>query len=444
MSMKSSRVIGTLMLALSAMPAAQAYDFQDASGYYNFSGQTRRSVYVTYASLQDNLDAYKGAVVIPQSVTYLGKDIPVKGIGDHALFNCQFVTSATLPEGVGYILEQAFSHCYSMRSISLPSTLELIGDYAFEFCDDMTSVTLPASVSEFGYAVFSNCLGLKEIKVQEGNPILEDADGVLMMKGGETLVQYPAGRSDTEFTVPAQVKTITDYAFSPAPNLTKISLGENVGTINPLTFCDCAALGFISVDANNSVMTDVDGVLYDKAVTTLLQYPRGRSDVEYELPSTVTALGELSLAGCGNLRSLVMPENMASLEIYSMQGTSLESLTVKAHIPPQVALDAFDQNIYSTATLYVHEADIDAYRSNSAWKRFRNIRTIESAGLFAPATGETGVTIKGNLVTAPSGSVIKAFDACGRVVASGTGSLKLPARGVYIVEVGSHRIKVIM
>lgn len=447
MNMNSSRVIGTLLLALSVMPAAQAYDFKDASGYYSFTGQTRRSVYVTYASLQDNLNAYTDDVVIPSAVKYMDNEVPVRGVGDHALLNCQFVTSVRLPEGVGYIQEQAFSHCYSMEYIALPSTLELIGDYAFEFCYDMTSVILPASVSEFGYAVFTNCPALKEIKVEEGNPILEDADGILMTKGGGTLMQYPAGRDDVEFTVPAQVTSITDYAFSPAPNLISISLGPNVSTTNPLTFLDCTALESISVDAANAEMTDVEGVLYNKDITTLLQHPRGRAEAEYVLPPTVTTLGEMSMAYCRNLQSIVMPESMASLEIYSMAGTYPESITVEAHKPPTVAMGAFDDKIYTSATLYVHEADLAAYRADSAWKRFSDIRAIEGTGLdrveadndMAEVTFSNGrIRVSGVDVAS-----LEVFDLTGRRLAAANASeAEVSARGFVMIKITETNGKV--
>ena len=121
-------------------------------------------------------------------------------------------------------MDQAFSHCYGMKTLTLPSTLTFIGDYAFEYCEDLTTVTIPAAVEEFGSNVFTNCNGLTEIKVEEGNPILEDIDGVLYLKSPKMLVQYPSGKGADEYTIPAGVTVVAPYAFSPAYNLRTITI----------------------------------------------------------------------------------------------------------------------------------------------------------------------------------------------------------------------------
>lgn len=48
----------------------------------------------------------------------------------------------------------------------------------------------------------------------------------------------------------------------------------------------------IEVDADNAFYCDVEGVLYNKDVTTLVYYPEGREDKTYTLPDTVTELAE--------------------------------------------------------------------------------------------------------------------------------------------------------
>lgn len=334
MKKTSLSVIGTFILALSAIPAAQAYDIKDNSGYYSFTGPSHRSVILTYFSLENNLDAYSGDVDIPASISYMTNDIPVKGVGDHALFNCQGVTSVKLPEGLTYILDQAFSHCYAMRSLTLPSTLELIKDYAFEYCDDLTSVTIPAKVSEFGYAVFSNCLGLKEIKVEEGNTILEDQDGILYMKGGELLVQYPAGRPDQVFVIPQSVSVITDYAFSPAPYLVSVEIGDKVTDIAPLTFLECGNLEQITVSTSNPYLTSEEGVLYDKNKTRILQFPRANRTEDLILPSTLTVIEDLAFSQAQNLRHVTLPSSLSSIGTYAFLGSLPESITSLATTPP--------------------------------------------------------------------------------------------------------------
>lgn len=362
------------MLALTAVPKAQAYDFSTGSVLYNYTSPQKKGAVVTYASLQDNLYAYTDDVLIPGTVTYGLNTMPVRGVGDHALFNCQFVSSVVIEDGPSYIMDQAFSHCYGMKTLSLPSTLTYIGDYAFEFCEDLTTVTIPAAVEEIGTSVFTFCNGLREIKVEEGNRYFEDADGILYLKGRTMLVQYPAGKDLTEFTIPAGVTVVTDYAFCPAPKLRKISIGPDVGEISSLTFTDCEALEEITVDEANQSNAAIDGVLYDKQLTKLIQYPRALYMDELILPQTVTSVGYMAVASSIGLGSIVLPESLTTISDYAFTGALINSIISNAHTPPTVGLNAFDSSIYQNTILYVDENDIEAYRSAEGWSSFRNIR----------------------------------------------------------------------
>lgn len=430
----------SLLLALSAMPAAQAYDIHVASGYYNYSGPSQRSVFLTYANLENNLDAYSGEVIIPATINYGGRDIPVKGVGDHAMFNCQFVEKAVFPEGVTYILDQALSHCYYMTELQLPESLEKIGDYAFEFCEDLTTVTIPAKVEEFGYGVFSFCKGIQEYKVAEGNPVLTAHDGALFAKGGKTLVQYPAAKAATDYVVPAEVTAIADYAFSPAPQLVTITIGDAVEEIQPSTFSQCEALQALKVSDQNAHLAAVDGVLFTKDMTTLLSYPVKRDGRTYEVPEGVTTLADMAFANVVyGIYSLTLPESLTSVGAFCMQGSMPTLLTVNAHVPPTADLNPFPDAMYAETIVYVNEADLDAYRNDPVWGRFAKLRAIGTGGLDSIEQEASAIRVEGNTVAAPG--LIEAYSADGRIVASGYDSLTLPAHGLYIIKTAGQTLK---
>ncbi len=372
---------GALLLALSACPTAQAYDFKAGSVFYNYTSPQKKGTVVTYFDLQNNLEAYTDNVVIPGKVSYNGSEIPVRGIGDHALFNCQFVTSVVIKDGPSYIMDQAFSHCYGMKTLTLPSTLTFIGDYAFEYCEDLTTVTIPAAVEEFGSNVFTNCNGLTEIKVEEGNPILEDIDGVLYLKSPKMLVQYPSGKGADEYTIPAGVTVVAPYAFSPAYNLHTITIGPDVERIRPLTFTDCPLLTDIVVDEQNPNNCTIDGALYDKAVETLIQYPRSRVCEELSLPEGVVSADAFALNGCTDIRNLVLPESFRSIDDFCLFNSRFNSITCKSHRPPVVGSYAIDENTYNNTILYVNAADVDTYRKAAGWSSFKQILPIGSSAV---------------------------------------------------------------
>ena len=53
----------------------------------------------------------------------------------------------------------------------------------------------------------------------------------------------------------------------------------------------CTSLTAITVDAANPAYSSVDGVLFDKSQTTLLQYPDGKAGA-YTIPDSVTSIGD--------------------------------------------------------------------------------------------------------------------------------------------------------
>lgn len=381
------RKIATIAIVLSAaVPAAHAYDFVKGGIYYTIAGN-KKSVSVTYADLQNG--TYKGNVVIPTEVTNGMTTYPVKAIEGLAFMNSASLESVTIPDGVTQIGDQAFSHCYSLRDVKLSAKLQRIGDFAFEYCEDLPEITIPASVTQIGYAVFTYCRSLSGFNVEEGNPVYTAVDGILYTKTMKSLVQYPAAKTDYSFEIPATVTIMPDCAFSPQPYLESLSIGPALGLISDGALAECAILSEITVDPDNKVMESVDGVLFNKGVTRLIQYPVCHPAVEYEMPSTVEELGDLSMLGALYIHKLDLPESLRTIGIYSLIGCSgLEQVICHAVTPP--ACDAnpinpygiiFDDEVYAKASLQVPQQSVAAYKANAEWGRFAVIYEIGGSSL---------------------------------------------------------------
>ena len=61
-------------------------------------------------------------------------------------------------------------------------------------------------------------------------------------------------------------------------SLTSVTIPSSVTSIGDGAFADCTSLTAITVDALNPVYSSVDGVLFNKSQTTLVQYPGAKPE----------------------------------------------------------------------------------------------------------------------------------------------------------------------
>lgn len=422
--------VSIIALALSALaPAAGAYDFEKDGIYYNLSQDGNRAV-VTYSSLQSN--SYSGDVVIPATVEYQSRELTVRQIDNLAFVACGGLKSVTLGENVVMIGTQAFSHCTGLQSVTLNEKLYSIGDYAFEYCSAMKSLGIPASTEEIGYGVFQLTSGLISINVAPENRVYMSIDGVLYTADKKSLICFPAASMITDLVIPDEVVIIDENAFLPAVNLESITIGPKAIIVEPMTFSSCIGVKNFTVADDNEDMKSVDGVLFDKNVATLLQYPLGRYVDEYTLPEGVKNLEMLSMAGV-HISNLTLPSTLSRVNAYAFYNTmDVESLTVLAVTPPAVAgNDFFTAGVVEDAPLYVEPGSVAAYKKAAGWKSFHHIVGIGSDGI-------AGIAADGD-------SKVEIFDLQGRKVFDGRRSeMKVPSKGYYILKSGDESTKVVL
>ena len=110
-------------------------------------------------------------------------------------YSNEYSGSVTIPETITYN-----SEIYSVTSI---------GSWTFSGCSGLTSITIPNSVISIGNYAFHYCSGLTEILVSSNNEKYSSENGVLYNKDKTTLIKYPEGKKDTNFTIPNSVTTLT-------------------------------------------------------------------------------------------------------------------------------------------------------------------------------------------------------------------------------------------
>jgi BspA type Leucine rich repeat region (6 copies) len=112
--------------------------------------------------------------------------------------------------------------------------------------------------------------------------------------------------------IPSSVTTIEAYAFLYCSSLTSVTIPNSVITIGFAALDYCSSLTAINVNETNPNYASVDGVLYNKTITTLLQWPGGKATVIF--PGTVTTIGAFSFAHCSALISITIGNNVTTIE----------------------------------------------------------------------------------------------------------------------------------
>ena len=166
--MKHFKLTFLLTILMSMVGAkALAYDAKVGDIYYYFSGTNATVTYYEYYKYgTSNKTAYSGAVIIPSSVTYKGKEYSVTSIGSSAFASCSGLTSVTIPNSVKSISAYAFYGCTGLTAVTIPNSVTSIGDYTF-YNTRLKSVTIGTGVLSIGTNAFSydSYSGAKPVKV---------------------------------------------------------------------------------------------------------------------------------------------------------------------------------------------------------------------------------------------------------------------------------------
>lgn len=303
------------------------------------------------------------SVEIPNSITNIGDwafpnctsmtnvtfGTNLLSIGDYAFSQCSSLTNITIPNSVTQIGKGAFWYCSGLASITIPNRVSSIGLLAFSYCSSMTEATIGSGVTNLS-APLSSCSKLVSINVDPSNTFYSSVDGVLFDKDQTTLVQYPAGKAASSYTIPTGITKIGYLAFI-AAGLTSLTIPNSVTTIEygAFSYCSsltnatigtgvtnlsapligCSTLLAINVAPGNMFYSSVDGILFNKEQTTLVQYPAGKGENSYTIPDTVTGVQGDSFNNCHNLNSITIPDSVTDIEYGAFRyAFGLTSITI--------------------------------------------------------------------------------------------------------------------
>ncbi|MCR5000569.1 MAG: leucine-rich repeat domain-containing protein [Lachnospiraceae bacterium] len=170
--------------------------------------------------------------------------------------------------------------------LTLPNTIQTIGKEAFSGNKSLVKVIMPESVRTIDFSAFENCTSL------------------------------------IQAVLPESVRAIGSSAFSGCEQLKYVNITSRCEQIGSGAFAGCPKLSTITVATHNPSYICVDGILYSKDGTRVVQYLAGRTKSSYNMPSTVEAIDEYAFWGAGGLTDISISSAIKEIPEYAFANCS--------------------------------------------------------------------------------------------------------------------------
>ena len=306
--MKTIKLLLTTIAVLLCSLMANAYDFYVDGIYYNITSSTYLKVEVTYVckgAWVSYVSNYSGAVIIPSTVAYEGSTYSVTSIGEGAFYDCDGLTSVTIPNSVTSIGRSAFSLCSGLTSVEIPNSVTTIGESAFYYgC--LTSVTIPNSVTSIGESAFRSCDNLTSVHINDIDAwcriSFDDYDANPLAYANNL---YIGGDLVTNLVIPNSVTSIKKYAFYGCECLVSLTIPKSVTSIGYNAFSYCY-LDSVTINSNAIVNdpTYWDGNNFSHKFGMVTKYIIGED---------VKGIGKYAFWDCYGLTSVTIPNSVTSI-----------------------------------------------------------------------------------------------------------------------------------
>lgn len=323
----------------------------------------------------------------------------LKEIGKYAFANCNF-KQVTFEEGsqLKVIEEGAFFNCQNLNkfhsqaegTLAIPNNVEQVYKNAFFGAKNIRKITLPSGVSYLEREALAGLIGLTEINVESGNAVYRSESGNLYDRDG-WLLQYCAGKTETEFSVPSAVQgveitAIAKSAFADAKSLQAVNL-SNVRIVDELAFNRCLNLQTVRGDSvyyveRNAFSStpwyqDYEGD-YVGIGKTLIEY-RGTSDIV--MLSEYSSVGAGAFAGNVNIKEIVLGkavDYIGAMAFYECGNLKTVKL-LRADTVAGLGDFAFPEN--ESLVLCVPEPLLSTYEEHGVWKNY-HLNALNTTVLF--------------------------------------------------------------
>lgn len=352
---------------------------------------------------------YSGAIVIPGTITYNGKQYTVTAIGQSA-FGVQtnyeqnsLVTSITLPDTLKVIEQKAFENCVNLTELKIPESVTEIGTDAFYGCNGVITINIPAGVKDMGISysntgspVFS--LGIlngwdnaKNVTFSSGSPF-ENVNGVLYE--GDTLLA------------------------SLNPEIASVNVREGTVHIADGAFLNCVKLATVELpDGLKTIGDDAFNIVPDvnKKQPTLPPFP---TQPPFRPPITVVIPDPADV-----LEYMNIPSSVEKIGINFLKGALKEDgssvLVMEGDTPPTIGTGMFVTTNGKTSSLCIYypagsESKYSAVMGDYLNTNYGYFLTVD----YSMVSVSAGGTVEVDIESGPSGLTLSAASSDSTVTAT--------------------------
>lgn len=380
-----------------------AYDFK--SGYF---GYNVLSLDEMTCELADTTSYCQRHAIIPESVTFKGRELKVVKVGASCFRGSSSLVSIDLPNSITEISSKAFMECPSLVSVNMPSSMTKIGDDAFWCCKSLKTIDIPDGIKDLSANTFCGCETLASVNLPNSLKTIDT--GAFAHCASLEFITLPNNLTHIglrafsktgikSVDIPDSVCDIDEDTFEDCSQLQELVIGSGINYLiaakyfNPIyrpTYISyirgCKNLHRLIIKESKNpedyFEIDSDNYYFDNLLQTLplrelylgkklkCEYLHGTDKIEFKSLQKIT------------FGSNFKPESENDTWINLRKLPKTATIYCENPVPYNLLGTFFSNEQYLNCILYVPTESIDVYKNAEGWKNFWDIRGFDfSSGI---------------------------------------------------------------
>ena len=281
---------------------------------------------------------------------------------DSPFYNNKDIKEIIIEDGVTSIGSQTFVKCENLTSIYIPKSMVSIHNNAFVDCPNIETINVDSS--NYKYENRENCNAIID---RENNELVLGCYKTVIPSSIKTIGVGAFNGSEklNELEFPESIKHISADAFRNT-GLKELNISKTIEKIDEEAFSNCKNLTLINVDEENENYTSMDGNLYNKDCSNLIQYAIGKEYSCINISEKAKRIGNGAFSGCENLTTIMIPENITEIGDRAFEDClNLSTIDIPASVS-FIGDNAFN-NVKHEAQLYTYNNYVYDYLDNNDW-----------------------------------------------------------------------------